>query len=51
MTYIFNLNWAKKINPVFGVTVLKTLDRVGYVIFFIKNWNLNYKDPNGKKGI
>jgi len=30
-------------------TVLKTLGRVGSVFF--KNWNLNYKDPNEKKGI
>jgi len=28
--------------------VLKTLGRVGSV-FFLKNWNLNYKDRNEKK--
>jgi len=37
---------AKKNNLVLRATVLKTLGRVG--CFFIKNLNLNYKDPNEK---
>jgi len=38
----------KNNNLVFRAMVLKTLGRVGSVFFF-KNWNLNYKDPNEKK--
>jgi len=39
-----------KINLVFRAAVLKTLGRVGSVgVFFGKNLNLNYKDPNEKK--
>ena len=34
-------------NLVFRATVLKTLGRDS--CGFFKNWNLNYKDPNGKK--
>ena len=49
MTYIFNLNWAKKINPVFGVTVLKTLDRVGYVIFLFRIETSIIKTPMENK--
>jgi len=37
-----------KKNLMFRARVLKTLGRVGSVVFF-KDWKLNYKDPNEKK--
>jgi len=38
---------AKKINLVFRATVGSAL----FFCFFLKNWNLNYKDPNEKNSI